>query len=171
MDAALLILRLVVGVYLFAHGAMKLWGWFGGGGLEGTTGFMRRQGFRPAGFWALAAGLSEAGGGALLALGLLSPLGSLGVIAAMLVAAFTAHWGKGAFAMRGGPELPATNVAVAAALALSGPGRYSLDHLVGLRLPEPALGLALLVLTLAGVAVAMLTRRAEAVPARAAETS
>lgn len=159
MDIALLVLRVVVGLYLFGHGAQKLFGWFGGPGQAGTAGFMSMLGFRPARFWALGAGLAEAVGGLLLALGLLNPLGSLGVIAAMLVATFSVHLGKGAFNATGGPELPLTNVAVAVAVAVAGPGRYSLDSLLGVALPEPAFGVVFAVLTLLGVAAALLTRR------------
>jgi putative oxidoreductase len=161
MDIALLILRLVVGLYLIGHGSQKLFGWFGGGGLSGTSQHMRGIGFRPALPWTLAAGLAEAGGGLLLALGLLSPLGSLGVIAAMLVASFSAHWGKGLLGMTGGPELPFTYIAVAVAVAIAGPGRYALDSWLGIALPEPITGLVLSALTLLGVVVAMATRRTQ----------
>src|SRR2546423_12274188 len=111
MDLGLLILRLVVGAALAAHGSQKLFGWFGGGGLTGTAGFIEMLGFRPARFWALMAGLGEFGGGLLLVAGLLSPLGSLGGIAAMLVATITAHWSKGFWNSDGGYELPLTNIA------------------------------------------------------------
>src|SRR5215212_1389422 len=92
-DVAVLVLRLVVGGLMFGHGAQKLFGWFGGYGLTGTSGFFAGQlRLRPATFWTVLAGLSEAGGGLLLATGLLSPLGSLGIIAAMLMAIILAHW-------------------------------------------------------------------------------
>ena len=170
MDVGLLVLRLVVGLYLLGHGSQKLFGWPGGGGLEQTEGMMRRLGFRPARLWALNAGLAEATGGLLLVLGLLQPLGSLAVVAAMLVATLTVHWRKGPFAMTGGPELPLTNIAAALAVALAGPGRYALDSWLGIALPEPAVGLGLAVLALAGVAAALLSRRprpAEQKPATA----
>lgn len=159
MDVGLLVLRLVVGLLLFGHGSQKLFGWFGGGGLAGTTGFMRTLGFRPAGLWALAAGLAEAVGGLLLAAGLFSPLGSLGIVAAMLVATFSVHLGKGIFAATGGPELPLTNMAAAVAVALAGPGRYSLDAWLGIKLPEPGFGVFLGALTVVGVIVALASRR------------
>lgn len=79
MDFALLIVRIVVGLLFFGHGAQKLFGWFGGGGLNATTGWLGSIGLHPARFWALLAGLSEFGGGILLALGLLNPLGPPGI--------------------------------------------------------------------------------------------
>jgi len=159
MDVALLVLRVVVGLYLFGHGAQKLFGWFGGHGLAGTAGFLEGAGFRPARFWALNAGLAEAVGGALLLLGFLSPLGSIAIAAAMIVAIATAHLGKGWFGPTGGPEQPLTNIAVAVALAAAGPGRYALDSWLGIALPEPATGLVVGILGLVGVAAALLSRR------------
>ena len=90
-DLGLLLLRLVVGLILAGHGAQKLFGLFGGHGHAGTREMMRGMGISPAGFWASMAGLSEFGGGFLLALGLVSPLGSLGIIAAMLMAIIQVH--------------------------------------------------------------------------------
>jgi putative oxidoreductase len=159
MDVGLLVLRVVVGLYLFGHGSQKLFGWLDGPGFAGTEGFMRHLGFRPPRLWALNAGLAEAGGGLLLLLGLLDPLGSLAIAAAMLTAIATAHLGKGWFTMTGGPELPLTNLAAAAVVALAGPGRYALDSWLGIALPEPAVGVAGLVLVLLGVAAALLSRR------------
>ena len=158
MDVALLVLRVVVGLYLFGHGAQKLLGWFGGPGLDGTAGFLGAAGFRPARFWALNAGLAEAVGGALLFLGLLTPLGSIAVISAMAVAIGTAHMGKGWFGQTGGPELPLTNIAAAIALAVAGPGRYALDSWLGIALPEPATGIVVAILALIGVTDALLSR-------------
>src|SRR4051794_12888368 len=102
----LLVLRLVVGGVVAAHGAQKLFGWWGGPGFAGTvkmTGAHLR--LRPATGWAVMAVLSEFGGGVLLALGLLSPLGALGIIAAMLMAALIAHWPR-FWATKQGMEYP-----------------------------------------------------------------
>jgi putative oxidoreductase len=159
MDVALLIIRVVVGLYLFGHGAQKLFGWLGGPGLAGTEGWLGSAGFRPARFWALNAGLAEAVGGVLLLLGLLSPLGSIAIVTAMIVAIATAHLGKGWFATTGGPELPLTNIAAAILVALAGPGRYALDSWFGISLPEPAVGIVVAILALIGVAAALLSRR------------
>ncbi len=153
-DLGLLILRLVVGLILFGHGAQKLLGWFGGYGMKGTAGWLGSIGLQPATFWAFMAGLSEAAGGLLLALGFLNPLGSLGIIAAMTTAILKVHWGKGLWNSKGGSELPLTNIAVAVGVALVGPGAYSVDALLGTRLPEPITIIAGLVLVVIGVAAA-----------------
>ncbi len=132
MDTGLLIVRMVVGLVMAAHGAQKLFGWFGGYGLAGTGGFFESLGFRPGRFFAAAAGFSEVTGGLLLALGLLGPLGPAMIIAVMIVAIATVHWQHGLFATNNGYELPLINIAAVAAVALTGYGAYSLDALLGL---------------------------------------
>jgi putative oxidoreductase len=141
-----------------AHGSQKLMGWFEGPGQKGTVGFVRGLGFRPVGLWSAAVWASEVGGGLLFAGGLLNPLGALGIAAAMLVAARAAHWGRGFFAQRGGYELPFLYLAAASAAAITGPGRYSLDSLLGISLPEPVTGIAGAVLVVLGVAAAFASR-------------
>lgn len=157
IDMALLVLRLVFGLLLVGHGTQKLFGWFGGPGLKGTAGWLGSMGMRPAWFWALMAGGSEAGGGLLLALGFLTPLGSIGIIAAMLMAILKAHWGKGIWATAGGSELPLIYTVVAFALALIGAGQYSLDAALGIALPMPLTFIVGLVAVLGGIAVALAT--------------
>jgi putative oxidoreductase len=148
-NLAALVLRLVLGGLLAGHGAQKLFGWFNGPGLEGTSGFMEMLGLKPGRPWAYLAALSEFGGGLLTALGLLHPAGPVGIIASMAMATTTAHKGKPIWVTEGGAELPVTNIAASTALILSGPGRFSLDRAFGIRLPAwiAPLGLAVVVLT------------------------
>jgi putative oxidoreductase len=126
-DIGLLLLSMVVGLIIAAHGAQKLFGWFDGSGLQGVTGWFGAMSLRPAPFWAIVAGISEFVGGLLLALGLFSPLGSFGIIGAMLIAIILVHWDKGLWNTNGGIELPLTNLTVALSLALTAPGVYALD--------------------------------------------
>jgi putative oxidoreductase len=135
-DLARLIVRLVMGGLMAGHGAQKLFGWFGGGGPQGTAGMMESLEMRPAHRWAFLAGASEFGGGLLTALGALNPLGPLGVIGSMTMATTKVHWGKPIWVTSGGAELPLTNLSIATALMIVGPGRYSIDHALGIRLPR-----------------------------------
>jgi len=170
-DLAQLILRLALGGLMAGHGAQKLFGAFGGGGLPGTEKMMDKMGFQPASRWAFAASGSEFLGGSLTALGLLSPLGPLAVIAPMVVATGTAHAGKPIWGSQGGAELPITNLAIASALFLAGPGAISLDRLFGTKVPWWFSGLAL-VGTVGGIAMALDRRRARtAAPATARPSS
>src|SRR2546430_13918901 len=97
MAYGILLIRLVLGLTMAAHGAQKLFGWFGGPGLKGTAGFFGPQGLgmRHAGFWAFVGSAGEFGGGLLLAAGFLNPVGPLLLVGAMLVAIFQAHWSRG----------------------------------------------------------------------------
>lgn len=159
MDTALLILRIVVGLYVAAHGAQKLFGWFGGPGLKGTEGFLGGMlGFRPARLWAPAVAVAETGGGLLMVLGFLNPLGPIGVSTSMVTATVVVHWSKGPWGSEGGYEQTLTNLAVAAAIAVAGAGRYSLDGLLGISLPA-WLSIVIAVLALAGVLTAIIGRR------------
>jgi len=132
MHEGLFIVRVVAGLVMAAHGSQKLFGWFGGYGLDGTGGFFESLGFRPGRLFATAAGLSEFVGGALIALGFLGPVGPALVLAVMIVAAVTVHWHNGLFATTNGIEVPLLYGIIAVLLALSGPGAYSLDALFGL---------------------------------------
>ena len=131
-----LIVRLVVGGLLAGHGAQKLFGWFGGAGLEGTAGWMESMRLRPGTAWARLAGGSELGGGLLTALGFLNPLGPIAAMGAMSMAWAKVHLGNPVWSTKGGAELPITNIAVLAALTVAGPGRLSLDSLLGIRIPR-----------------------------------
>ncbi|KOV71061.1 RpiR family transcriptional regulator [Streptomyces sp. MMG1121] len=129
-DLGLLLLRLGTGGVLAAHGAQKLFGWFGGHGLEGTGQFMESVGYTPGKASATAAGLAEAGGGALLALGLATPAAGAAAAGAMAGAA-AVHVPNGFFAQSGGYEYAASLGLAAAGLGVTGPGRLSLDHALG----------------------------------------
>jgi len=167
MDTALLILRLVVGLYVTAHGAQKLFGWFEGHGFSKTQGFVGGMlGYRPAWLWTLAVGLAEFVGGLLFALGLLSPIGAIGVGAAMLSATLVPHWSKGPFATKGGYEQTLTNLAVAVGVGLAGPGLYSLDHVLGLSVPT-VFSEAIAVVAVIAVLFGIISRRAAEVQPQA----
>jgi putative oxidoreductase len=148
-DLAKLVLRGALGSLMAGHGSQKGMGWFNGPGPEGTSGFMEMLGLAPGRPWANLAIASELGGGMLTALGLLTPLGPLGIIGSMGMAWATAHRGKPIWVTEGGAELPLTNIAASLALMLSGPGKYSLDRALGIRLPRwiGPLGLAAILAT------------------------
>ncbi|MFF7139808.1 DoxX family protein [Streptomyces nodosus] len=129
-DVGLLLIRLGIGGVLAAHGTQKLFGWFGGGGIEGTGRFMESVGYRPGRASATAAGLAEAGGGALLALGLATPAAGAAAAGAM-TGATAVNAPSGFFAQAGGYEHAAFLGLTAASLAIAGPGRLSVDALFG----------------------------------------
>lgn len=160
-DVGILVIRVLFGVPMAAHGSQKIFGWFGGYGLKGTGGFFEQQlGFRPGIAFAAAAGLSELLGGILLTVGLLTPFGAAAVFAAMLVAAVSVHLKNGFFSLVNGIELPFLYAAAAVGLAFSGAGRFSLDALLGLTfLNQPYLVEAVLVLAVIGAAATLALRR------------
>ncbi len=129
-DLGLLLLRLGTGGVLVAHGTQKLFGWFGGHGLEGTGQYMESVGYAPGKASATASGLAEAGGGTLLALGLATPAAGAAAAGAM-AGASAVHVPNGFFAQSGGYEYAASLGLTGAALAIAGPGRLSLDHALG----------------------------------------
>ena len=159
----LLILRLVVGLTLAGHGAQKVFGWFGGSGITGWANVVRMLRIRPAKPWAWMAALAELVGGLLVALGLLSPVGSLAIVGSMLVAIALVHWPKGFWVTKGGYEFNLLIVAAVMALALTGPGQYSLDQAFGIHLPEPATLIVGAIAVVAGVLISLGTRTPVAV--------
>lgn len=167
VDLALFILRVVLGLIIAAHGAQKLFGWFGGPGPSGFAGMMERMNLRPGWLWGAAAGLAEFGGGLLLVLGLFTPVGAALVIGAMLMAIATVHLAKGFWNTKGGFEFNLLIIAVAFALGLAGPGAWSLDAYVA-GVPRLDLFSTSLVVVLLGVAAGLLAQEWQA--ARAART-
>jgi len=144
-----------------AHGAQKLFGWFGGGGLTGTAAHLESAGFRPGRLNAMVAGVTETAGGVLLAAGLATPSTGAAVTSTMAVAAAT-HAPQGFFAMKGGYEYPAVLGLASGTLALAGAGKLSVDELLHQRLGGGRLALFSAVVT-AGAAAppAGRARRAE----------
>jgi putative oxidoreductase len=132
LGTGLLVARLVFGLLMVAHGTQKLFGWFGGYGLAGTGGFFDSLGFRPGRAFAAAASVTEIAGGLLLALGFLGPVGPALIISVMIVAAVSVHWKHGLFAATNGIELPLLYAAMAFTIALTGPGVFSFDAVLGL---------------------------------------
>jgi putative oxidoreductase len=131
LSAGLLVGRLVVGLGMAAHGAQKLFGWFGGHGLPGTAGFFESIGYRPGRLFGTLAAVGEFASGLLIALGLFGPVGPALMLAVMIVAMMQ-HRRNGFFATDNGVELPLLYAAAAVALAFTGPGAYSLDAGIGL---------------------------------------
>jgi len=127
---AALVLRVPVGLTLAAHGAQKLFGWFGGYGLEGTGQWMASIGLEPGTLMALLAGSAEFFGGLALVLGLLTRPAALVSAFTMLVAIFTVHIGNGLFMSNNGYEYALSLFAVTLALTIQGAGRFALDNLL-----------------------------------------
>lgn len=169
LGIGLLVMRLVLGLGIAAHGAQKLFGWFGGhGGLTGTGELFEGLGFRPGAFWAGLAGVGEFGGGLLVAVGFLGPVGPALVVATMTVAMRTAHRGKGFFAMENGIELPLVYATGVGGLAVVGHGAYAVDNWLGLAgFWTPAMGwIALAGAVATGYAIALGRRQAAASPSQ-----
>ena len=129
VDVGLLLLRIVAGLTLAAHGYQKF---FSGGRIAGTAAWFDKMGMRPGRLHALAAATTEIGAGFLLALGLLTSLAGAAFVAVMLVAAYTVHRPNGFFSVRSGWEYNLILALIGATIGITGAGRYSLDHLLGL---------------------------------------
>src|SRR3954453_3387049 len=137
-----LILRVLIGGLFVGHGTQKLFGWFGGHGLEGTSGFFESLGLKPGRRNAIAAGTAEAGGGALLAAGLATPLAGAAITGTMATAIRHVHAPKGPWTTEGGWEYNAVLIAAVFAIVEQGPGPVSLDQALGIERSGLALALA-----------------------------
>jgi len=157
MEIGLLLLRLTAGLTLAAHGAQKLFGWFGGPGLEATGQFFETLGFLPGRRQALMAGLAETVGGLLLALGLFTPIGAAVICSVMLVA-LAVHFKQGFFAQNGGYEYTIVLGVAALSVAFTGPGSLSLDALLGNHFSGTFWGIAALLVGVVGGVFSLIQR-------------
>jgi putative oxidoreductase len=159
MDLALLVLRLVVGLLFVSHGAQKLFGVFGGGGLDGTSGMFDQIGLRPGWLHARAAGVAEFGGGLLLALGLFTPFAAAALIAVMTAAVVTVHAKNGIWNTNQGYEFNLVMAAAVFALAGIGAGKWSLDSAFGFHLHGTVWAIGALVVGVLGGFATVLSSR------------
>jgi len=166
MKIARLLLRLILGGLFFGHGTQKLFGWFGGYGLNKTGEFFAHLGFRPGRALAAAASLAEIASGLLVALGFLGPIGPALMISVMIVAMITVHWEHGLFASNNGIEVPLLYIVAAITLTLTGYGRYSVDAWLGIadRWTPAFTSVVLGVGVLGGLANVAIRRRPTAAP-------
>jgi putative oxidoreductase len=162
MDLALLVLRLVVGLLFVGHGAQKLFGVFGGGGLEGTAGMFDNIGLRPGWLHARGAGTAEFAGGLLLALGLFTPFAAAALIAVMTAAVITVHAPNGIWNTKQGYEYNLVMAATVFSLAGIGAGAWSLDNAFGFDLNGVLWAIGALVVGLIGGIGAVLSGRTAA---------
>jgi putative oxidoreductase len=165
MELGLLVLRLVVGLGFAAHGAQKLFGAFGGHGIQGTAGFFEQIGLRPGRAHAYAAGGAELFGGLAIALGLVTPVAAAVLIAVMTAAILSVHVRNGFFVTNNGYEYNLVLGAVVFALAGIGAGEWSLDNALGIDLAGTGWALAALGAGILGGIGAVLSGRL--IPARA----
>jgi putative oxidoreductase len=167
IDLALLILQLGVGLTFAAHGAQKVFGWWGGPGLSGWEGAMAHMGFRPARLFAVTSAFTELGGGLLLAVGLLTPLAAAALVAQAVVIIGHVHLPNGFFNARSGIEFPLLLGLGAAAVGLAGASAISVDAMLGLRVEPSTLVLAVV----AGIAAGFVTLAIRRLGSQGAATS
>lgn len=165
LSTGLLILRLVAGLTLAAHGAQKFFGWFGGSGIKGTLQMQGRLGLKPAPLWAGIVILGEFGGGLSVALGFLTPLGAAGMVGTMFMAVAKSHWKNGFWNNKRGIEFPLQLLTAGVVIGITGPGSYSLDALFGITLPVVLFLILALAALLVDVIALLMSRGATVAPA------
>ena len=171
ISLGLLVIRVVVGLIVAAHGAQKVFGWWGGPGFAGWTGALKSMRIRPALPWAVASAASEVLGGVAVAVGFLTPLAAFGIVASQLVAVALIHIPHGFWVSKGGFEFNLSIVAAMLAVALAGPGAYSLDRLFGINFPEPSTIIVLAILTILGAGAALGTRTPQEATSKKTQTT
>jgi putative oxidoreductase len=160
VDTGLFLIRLAFGLVMAAHGSQKLFGWFGGYGLHAVAGMFESLGFRPGRAFAPLAATAELVGGLLIAAGAFGPIGPAAVLSVMIVAAVSVHWANGLFAAVNGIEVPLLYGTAALALALTGPGCYSIDAVSGLgAIWTPGIAWAAIAAGIAGGIIGLAIRR------------
>jgi putative oxidoreductase len=170
MKIGRLLLRLSVGGLFVGHGTQKLFGWFDGNGLDATAKGFEALGLRPGRANAIAAGVAETGGGALLATGLATPLAASVLTATMLTAIDTVHAKNGPWLNKGGYEYNVVLIAAALALVEVGPGGLSLDAALGRERSGSGWAFAALLVGALGAVGAHVAAAAAPVPSAAAAT-
>lgn len=159
IDLGIFVLRVVIGLLFIGHGAQKLFGWFGGSGLQATAQMYESIHLQPKKFWAVIAGLSEFLGGAGLALGVFTPVAATLVIGVMLMAILKVHLPHGLWNQNRGIEYPLVDLLVAAFLGLFGPGMFSLDQILKLSYPGDLVFAISLAVVVVGVLIGMVSGR------------
>jgi putative oxidoreductase len=163
-----LLARLIIGGLFIGHGTQKWFGWFGGPGIEGTTGMMEKLGLAPARANAHAASASETLGGVGIALGAFTPAAAASLIATMVTAIRTVHLKNGVWSSGGGYEYNLTLIAALLLIVDGGPGPLSLDSAFGLEETGAGVALAALAAGALGSTVTLAAARAAAQKASAA---
>jgi putative oxidoreductase len=167
MTLGRLVLRGTVGGFFIGHGTQKLFGWFGGHGIDSTSQMFESIGLRPGKTHATAAGVAEAGGGALIAAGLATPAAASVLTATMLTAIHRVHLKNGPWSQQGGYEYNAVLIAAALTLAEVGPGSLSLDRKLGIEKTGAKWGLFALIGGVIGAAGAHAYAESQPAPAAA----
>jgi putative oxidoreductase len=170
MKLGRLLLRVTVGALFVGHGTQKLFGWFGGHGLDATANMFDSLGMRPGNRNAIAAGVAEAGGGAALAAGFATPLAAATLTSVMLTAINRVHLKNGPWITNGGYEYNVVLIAAVLALAEVGPGELSLDHALGQERTGPGWAVLALALGVAGAVGAHIAAESTPAPPAPPET-